>query len=135
MNKAYFYRKAESIKDYDSIILNYKEYTDCLSFIIAKKILLNDEQYNSFINNFMIEQTFIKDNIHLMRMDEYDVVSCLFVYCDNFDFGILVYSAGYKYARYVAKYFLNWYIFDIHYIYLLFKLLTKSIKSLNPLSS
>lgn len=105
MNKAYFYRKSENIKDYDNVVLNYKEYTDCLSFIIAKKILLNNEQYISFINNFLKEQKFIKDNIHLMTMDEHDTVSCLLVYCDNFDFGILVYSAGYKYARYVGKYF------------------------------
>lgn len=104
MGKAYFYRKAKSIKDYDYVIINYKEYTDHLSFIITKKILLDDEQYNSFLSNFMIEQTFIKDNLHLMKMDEHDTVSCLLVYCDNFDFGILVYSAGYKYARYVGKY-------------------------------
>jgi len=62
-----------------------------------------ENKYNSFINDFMAEQTFIKDNIQLMSMNDHDVVSCLLVYCNNCYFGILVYSAGYKYARYIAK--------------------------------
>ncbi|MDD2518709.1 MAG: hypothetical protein PHG18_02345 [Bacilli bacterium] len=103
MKKAYFYRKAESIKEYDNVILKYKEYTDYLSFKIAKKILLNEEQYKNFINNFMKEQKFIKDNINLMTMDNNDNVSCLLIYCKNYNYGILVYSAGYGYPRYIAK--------------------------------
>lgn len=104
MEKAYFYRKAENIKEYDNVILKYKEYTDYLNFKIVKKILLNEEQYWSFINNFMKEQKFIKDNINLMTMDNDDVVSCLLVFSKNYNFGILIYSAGYSYARYIAKY-------------------------------
>lgn len=103
MEKAYFYRKAENIKEYDNVILKYKEYTDYLSFKIAKEILLNEEQYKNFINNFIKEQKFIKDNINLMTMDNNDVVSCLLVCSKNYNFGILIYSAGYGYARYVAK--------------------------------
>jgi len=106
MEKAYFYRKAESIKEYDNIILKYREYTDYLSFKITKKILLNEEQYQNFINNFLKEQKFIKDNINLMTMDSNDVVSCLLICCENYNYGILVYSAGYSYARYVAKIFM-----------------------------
>ena len=37
MEKAYFYRKAENIKKYDNTILKYIEYSDYLSFKIAKK--------------------------------------------------------------------------------------------------
>ncbi len=103
MERAYFYRKAKNIKEYDNVILKYKEYTDFLSFKISKKILLNKKQYKNFTNNFMEEQDFIKQNIDLMTMDDNDVVSCLLMHSENYNFGILVYSAGYGYARYIAK--------------------------------
>lgn len=103
MNRALFYRNAENLKEYNNAIKKYKKYTDNLNYSIAKKILLKKEQYIFFINNFKIEQKFIIDNINLMHMDENDNISCLLVYCKYYNNGILIYSAGYNYARYIAK--------------------------------
>jgi hypothetical protein len=71
-------------------------------FIIEKEILLEPREFNRFIDEPLSDYEFIKDNIDLMYCDNQDVFHCLFVTSDEHDFGILVESEGYQYARYTA---------------------------------
>ena len=69
---------------------------------IEKEILLEPREFNRFIDEPLSDYEFIKDNIDLMYCDNLDVFHCLFVTSDEHDFGILVESEGYQYARYTA---------------------------------
>jgi hypothetical protein len=71
-------------------------------FIIEKEILLEPREFNRFIDEPLSDYEFIKNNIDLMYCDNLDVFHCLFVTSDEHDFGILVESEGYQYARYTA---------------------------------
>ena len=107
MKKEYFYRKADDIIDLEKKLLIYREYLTELNYTISKKIFLKNEDFEDFIMNFKVTRGFIEDNIKLMKMDDFDNVSCLLVFCSSYSYGILVYSAGYSYPRYVAKHYLN----------------------------
>jgi hypothetical protein len=103
MKKGMFYRKCLNIAEYDKLLKIYKEYFCALEYQIIKTIKLSVEDFIVFTNDFLKPQNFIFKNINKMKMDQNDSVSCLFITCDSFNYGILVYSAGYNYARYVAK--------------------------------
>ncbi len=101
--KALFYRKCSSDEEYKTLSTKYTNYGQWLEFVISKTVILSNDDYNKFITDFTIDNNIIKNNLKLMTMDKNDIVSCLLFTNNNTD-GYLVYSAGYRYARYVASY-------------------------------
>jgi hypothetical protein len=72
------------------------------SFIIEKSVILEPELFECFIHDPLNDYEFIKENVELMYCDKSDVFHCIFVTSEKHDFGILVDSEGYHYARYAA---------------------------------
>ena len=71
-------------------------------FVIEKEIILSKSEFDKFINRPLDDYDFIKENLELMYCDKDDVFHCIFVTSNEHDFGILVESEGYHYARYTA---------------------------------
>ena len=71
-------------------------------FVIEKEIILDKDVFDSFVNEPLNDYDFIKENIELMHVDKNEVYYCIFVTADEYDFGILIESEGYGYARYSA---------------------------------
>jgi hypothetical protein len=71
-------------------------------FVIEKTIVLDKDLFDRFILDPLHDQDFIKDNLDLMYCDKENVFHCIFVTSEEHDFGILVESEGYQYARYAA---------------------------------
>ncbi|MDY0278640.1 MAG: hypothetical protein RBQ97_11220 [Acholeplasma sp.] len=76
-------------------ITRYKKQS--LPDVVALKYLLIIHFGNEFN-----EKNFIKENLEHMYCDQDEVFHCIFVTSDSHDFGILVESEGYYYARYTA---------------------------------
>jgi hypothetical protein len=89
--KVNFIRKAE-----------YEELIPQDEFMIEKEIILSKMEFEEFINNPLGYYDFIKENTNLMYCDTYGVFHCIYVTSNEHDFGILVESEGYHYARYTA---------------------------------
>ncbi len=71
-------------------------------FIIEKEIVIDENLFETFIHDPLDDYEFIKENIDVMYCDKDDVFHCIFVTSNEHDFGILVESEGYHYARYTA---------------------------------
>ena len=71
-------------------------------FVIEKEIVLDESAFEEFINNPLGYYDFIKENNNLMYCDTYGVYHCIYVTSKEHDFGILIESEGYHYARYTA---------------------------------
>jgi len=71
-------------------------------FIIEKEIIIDSDLFETFIHDPLDDYEFIKENIDVMYCDNEDVFHCIFVTSNEHDFGILVESEGYHYARYTA---------------------------------
>jgi len=71
-------------------------------FVIEKEITLSKADFDRFINNPLGYYDFIKDNTNLMYCDTSVVFHCIYVTSNEHDFGILIESEGYHYARYTA---------------------------------
>jgi hypothetical protein len=71
-------------------------------FIIEKEVIIDKDLFETFIHDPLDDYEFIKDNIDVMYCDKDDVFHCIFVTSNEHDFGILVESEGYHYARYTA---------------------------------
>ena len=71
-------------------------------FIIEKEIIIDSDLFETFIQNPLDDYDFIKENIDEMYCDKDDVFHCIFVTSNEHDFGILVESEGYHYAKYTA---------------------------------
>ncbi len=89
--KAKFIRKA---MDYELIPQD--------EFVIEREIVLTEDAFETFIKQLLNDYDFIYENIDVMFVDEEGIYHCIFVTSDKHDFGILVESEGYKYARYTA---------------------------------
>jgi hypothetical protein len=74
---------------------------------VEKVIVLDVDLFERFENNLLEDYDFIKDNVDLMYQDRDDVWHCLFITYSGSDYGILVESEGYYYARYSAYMELN----------------------------
>lgn len=101
MAKALFFRKCATKKDliwYSNVLHTFGQE---LEYRIVETIILNRSDYNKFTNNFLMYSDFIEKSKDKFFMDETDTVYCLLVK-SNDNSGILVYPAGYSYARYVA---------------------------------
>ena len=71
-------------------------------FIIEKEVVINKDLFETFIQDPLNDYDFVKENIDLMYCDKDDVFHCILITNDDHDFGILVQSEGYHYARYAA---------------------------------
>jgi hypothetical protein len=71
-------------------------------FIIEKTIVIEKFLFECFIHNPLDDYEFIAENVDCMYCDKDEVFHCLFVTSDEHDFGILVESEGYHYARFTA---------------------------------
>jgi hypothetical protein len=65
-------------------------------------ILLDKDMFERFQENLLADWDFIKDNVDLMYIDKDDVWHCILITYSGSDYGILVESEGYHYARYSA---------------------------------
>jgi hypothetical protein len=89
--KVNFIRKAE-----------YEELIPQDEFVIEKEVILSKRDFDEFIGNPLGDYDFIKDNKNVMYCDTNGVYHCIYVTSNEHDFGILVESEGYHYARYAA---------------------------------
>jgi len=71
-------------------------------FVIEKEVLIEPGLFETFIKNPLDDYDFIKENIELMYCDNEGTFHCILVTSEKHDFGILVESEGYHYARYTA---------------------------------
>jgi hypothetical protein len=71
-------------------------------FVIEKAVLIDQNLFNQFIQDPLQDYEFINKHKELMCRDKLDVFHCIFVTTNECDFGILVESEGYGYARYAA---------------------------------
>lgn len=71
-------------------------------FVIEKEIYLEKDLFDKFTEHPLEDYEFIKENIEFMYCDNDDVFHCIFITSKEDDFGILVESEGYQYARYSA---------------------------------
>ena len=72
------------------------------SFVIEKTIILDKDTFECFIHDPLNDYDFIKENVEFMYCDKEEVFHCIFVTSEEHDFGILIESEGYHYARYSA---------------------------------
>lgn len=98
---ALFFRKCESFEKLKYAYEKIPDFGQVLEYKIIKIIDLKSSDYDLFISNFLVEYSFISSLKNQMHMDEDDCVHCILIRSKK-DSGILVYSAGYSYARYVA---------------------------------
>jgi hypothetical protein len=71
-------------------------------YVIEKTIVLEKDLFECFIQNPLDDYEFIRENVKLMCCDNNEVFHCIFVTSDSHNFGILVESEGYHYARNAA---------------------------------
>lgn len=71
-------------------------------FKVVKVIEIPLRQFEKFINRTLDDYDFIEEHKDLMFIDENNVWHCIFVTTEIFDYGILIQSEGYSYARYSA---------------------------------
>ncbi len=71
-------------------------------FIVEKTVEISERAFNKFINRPLDDYEFIRDNVNLMYCDKNNIYHCIFITTKNKDYGILVESEGYHYARYAA---------------------------------
>lgn len=71
-------------------------------FVIEKIVVVDNNTFECFINDPLSDYDFIIENIKYMYCDSSEVFHCIFVTTDEHDFGILIESEGYHYARYTA---------------------------------
>lgn len=101
MNKALFFRKCYNDLEHQKNRTFLKEYGHTLDYEIIKIINLSAKEYAVFINDFFRENEYIENYKNDLVIDENDKVNCL-LFTKNNKEGYIVYSSGYKYARYVA---------------------------------
>lgn len=71
-------------------------------FKVVKVVEITLKQFDKFINHTLDDYDFIDENKDLMFIDENNVWQCIFVTAKELDYGILVQSEGYAFARYSA---------------------------------
>ena len=91
MNKVNFFRKAhiEDLLPTDEVL-------------VKKVVTLEIEKFRKFENGLLDDYDFIKENKEHMFIDENGVWNAILVTANEIDYGILVQSEGYDYARYAA---------------------------------
>jgi len=70
-------------------------------YVIEKTIEIDKESFIRFISNLQMDYDFIKENKKYMY-NKKGVAHCIYVTTKDDNFGVLVDSEGYDYARYTA---------------------------------
>jgi hypothetical protein len=70
--------------------------------VIEKIVTIKPRLFNKFIDEPLDDYDFIEEHKDLMWCDVKDLNHCIFVTSNEHDFGILVQSEGYSYARFTA---------------------------------
>lgn len=91
MKKVLFERKA-----YKEQIVPQDDYT------IEKVVELSISKFNKFLDDMLADYDFIKENKDLMYVDKDNIWHSIYVTAKEVDYGILIQSEGYDYARYSA---------------------------------
>jgi hypothetical protein len=71
-------------------------------FKVEKVVEISLKQFDKFINRMLDDYDFIEANKDLMYIDEHEIWYCIFITTEKIDYGILVQSEGYTFARYSA---------------------------------
>ena len=71
-------------------------------FVIGRVVKIPIKQFNKFLNDMLGDYKFIEEHKDLMYIDNNNVWHSILVTAKEVDFGILVQSEGYSYARYSA---------------------------------
>ena len=71
-------------------------------FVIEKVVEVPLKQFNKFLDDMLGDYKFIEEHKDLMYIDKNDIWHAILVTAKEVDFGILVQSEGYSYARYSA---------------------------------
>ena len=71
-------------------------------FVIEKVVEIPIKQFNIFLDDMLGDYNFIKEHKELMYTDNNNIWHAILVTAKEVDFGILVQSEGYSYARYSA---------------------------------
>lgn len=104
MSKAYFFRNVTSMKQLDKKTDIAKNTNARMqSYIIIDKICLTKNEFNNFSNNFIKTYDFINNNSYKLTINNKSEYICLLVFTRSCNFGFLVNSSGYSYARTIAK--------------------------------
>ena len=91
MTKVNFFRKAHK----DDLIPR-----DTVN--IEKVVIIEINEFRKFENRLLDNYDFIAENKELMFIDENDVWHAILITAKEVDYGIVVQSEGYDYARYAA---------------------------------
>lgn len=73
------------------------------NFKIENIVTLEPKFFEEFLSDPLDDYDFIKDNIERMYTDKDGIWHCILVTAEGYNFGILVQSEGYSYARYAAS--------------------------------
>lgn len=101
-NEAVFYQKCTDYHDYDMRYGIFGSIETKNSFNIIKTIVMNKKEYKDFIEHFLYYWDFLNEIKGLPYISEDKIVNCILVTENNSD-GFLVYTSGFPYARYVAR--------------------------------
>lgn len=71
-------------------------------FVIETVVELSIKEFNIFLDDMLDDYDFIKNNQDLMYVDSDQVWHSIYVTAKEVNYGILVQSSGYGYARYSA---------------------------------
>lgn len=95
MSKVEFIRKPWSMElDPRKKGYNYK---------IENIVTLEPKLFEEFLADPQKDYDFIKDNSERMYTDKNGIWHCILITAEGYNFGILVQSEGYSYARYAAS--------------------------------
>lgn len=71
-------------------------------FVIETVVEIPIKKFNKFLDDMLADYDFIKAHKDLMYVDENNIWHTIYVTAKDLDYGILVQSEGYSYARYSA---------------------------------
>ncbi len=97
--KAKFIRKAVDIEELRAETASSKAHK--CEYIVEKCIVLSKQEFEWLCQDFFGYKSYIEENLECMYNKD-KAQHCLLVTCKEKDFGILIQSEGYSYARYTA---------------------------------
>lgn len=80
-------------------------------FAIEKVIRLPKDEFEDLLRNPLADREYVRENKALMFQDEKEILHCIYVVSEGYDYGILIESEGADYPRYTA--FLPTGVFDL----------------------
>ena len=99
MNKTIFIRKAVDLGDLAYQLEKSKAKPS--EYVIEKKIVLGKNEWNYLTQDFFSYKDYIEENLDLMYCEK-GIFHCILITSEGQDFGILIESEGYAYARYTS---------------------------------